>query len=159
VVARSAGAGGSAGARLLGLRLRIPPGGWMCLMLVLCSLVHRVLPSVVCPAVCDTETSTMRRPRPTRTVKSKGHIRVYEARILCKVQILLRRLWKFIHYRYRIMYIYKSRCMHACMHRKFFSACTSKTGNVHIKTTQRRVRLTIVTVEKQWVLYILFVCL
>jgi len=46
-------------------------------------------------------------------------------------------------------YVQLQNQVYACMHKKFFSACASKTGNVDIKATQRRVRLTIVAVEKQ----------
>jgi len=46
-------------------------------------------------------------------------------------------------------YLHLQNQVYACMYKKFFSACTSKTGNAHIKATQRRVRLTIVAVEKQ----------
>jgi hypothetical protein len=37
--------------------------------------------------------------------------------------------------------------------------CESKTGNVRINVTLRRVRITIFVVEKQYVLHILSVCL
>jgi hypothetical protein len=49
---------GSAAARLLGLRLRIPPGTWM-------SLVKRS-PTECGVSECDREASTMRRPWSTR---------------------------------------------------------------------------------------------
>ena len=46
-------------------------------------------------------------------------------------------------------YVCLQKQVYACMRRKFFSACASKTGNVHIKATQRRARLSIAAVEKQ----------
>jgi hypothetical protein len=65
----------SAAARLLGPRVRIPPGAWMSVSFEYCVLSLRraghwsggALPSVVRPYL---ETS-MRRPRATRTVKSR----------------------------------------------------------------------------------------
>ena len=59
---------GSAAARLLGLRVRIPPGKWMSISCGCCQVYplrrndlssRGVLPNVVCPA-CDREASTMR---------------------------------------------------------------------------------------------------
>jgi hypothetical protein len=66
----------SAATRLLGLRVRIPPGhGCLSLVSVVCcqveiselgwSLVRKSVPSVVCLNECDSETSIMRRPWPT----------------------------------------------------------------------------------------------
>jgi hypothetical protein len=71
---------GSAAARLPGLRSRIPPGAWItacCESSVRCqvevsatgrSLVQRS-PTECGVSQFDLKTSTMRRPRPTRTVE------------------------------------------------------------------------------------------
>jgi len=61
---------GSAAARTLGLRIRIPPRFWVSVCCVCCMLSRRradhlsrgVLPRAVCVSVSYLETSTMRRP-------------------------------------------------------------------------------------------------
>jgi hypothetical protein len=65
---------GSAAARLLGLRVRIPPRAWMFVVRVVClsdrglcdGLITRPEESyrLYCVIVCDVETSRMRRPKP-----------------------------------------------------------------------------------------------
>jgi hypothetical protein len=66
---------GSAAARFLELRVRIPPAAWMSVSWELCVLSGRVVCDglITLPEasyrkwrVCDRETSTMRRPWPTR---------------------------------------------------------------------------------------------
>jgi hypothetical protein len=62
---------GSTAARLLGLRVRIPPGEWMfvcCECCMFLSLVQRS-PSGCDVSDCDLETSKVRRPRSTRAVE------------------------------------------------------------------------------------------
>jgi hypothetical protein len=77
---------GSAAARLLGLWLRIAPGAWM-------SLVKRS-PTECGVSECDRETSTMRRPWPTRgCCAMKTNIPVnkkqYQGVRVCGCQIIL----------------------------------------------------------------------
>jgi hypothetical protein len=63
---------GSVAARVLRLRIRIPPWAWLSLVNLCCqievpatgrSLVHRS-PTECCVSECDLETSTMTKPRP-----------------------------------------------------------------------------------------------
>ena len=67
----------SVAARFLWLRVRIPPGSWISVSCDCCVLLGRglrradhssrgVLPSVVSVTECDRESSTVRRPWPTR---------------------------------------------------------------------------------------------
>jgi hypothetical protein len=124
-----------------------PAGGMdVCLLSVLCVVSSTESCPVWCVQLSDIDTSAMRRPRPrglsSHNIGSKG---AYPARILCKVQILLMKVYSLpIQY-----YVHLQKQVYACMHRKLLGACASKTGNVHIKATQRRVRLTIVAVEKE----------
>ena len=56
--------------RLLGLRVRIPPGAWMHVSRDCCVLSGRgVLPSVVSVTECDRETTATRRPTLTTSVE------------------------------------------------------------------------------------------
>jgi len=81
----------SMAARLLGLRVRIPPGAWMCLCCECCVWSGRGLyvelitrPEefcrIGCVVVCDLETSRKRRPWPTggwRAAREEKVISVY----------------------------------------------------------------------------------
>ena len=62
---------GSEEARLLGLRVRIPPRAWMSVANVVCCHVEVQRNPTGCGVrdECDSGTSTMRRPRPTRAVE------------------------------------------------------------------------------------------
>jgi hypothetical protein len=74
---------GSATARLLELRVRIPPGAWMSVSCECCVFSGRGLCvglithteksyRVLCVTVCDIEASIMRRPWPTRGYCAMG---------------------------------------------------------------------------------------